>query len=96
MAHGDFGGFIIDHCSPLFPSASSATATATTKRAKAKSNQNQQVKEECLKANTVLTELSDGLKESIGSIVRTSADKLMAFRFPPIVASGLQVFMDYC
>ena len=44
----------------------------------------------------VLTELSDGLRESTGRIICTFGDKLMVFRFPPAVASGMQAFMDYC
>ena len=85
------------------PSASSATATATAttadsspQRPKPISNQDPRAEEEWLKANAVLTELSDGLRESIGRITRTFGDKLMAFRFPPAVASGVQAFMDYC
>ena len=83
------------------PSASSATATTTTandppQRPKPISNQDPRAEEERLKANAVLTELSDGLRVSIGRITRTSGDKLMAFRFPPAVASGAQAFMDYC
>jgi hypothetical protein len=83
------------------PSAPSATATTATtadspQRPKPISNQDQRVEEEWLKANAVLTELSDGLRESIGRIMRTFGDKLMAFRFPPAVASGVQAFMDYC
>ena len=72
--------------------SSLADSTATTAE---RPNQDQQAEEERSKANAVLTELSDGLKESIGRIVRTFGDKLMAFRFPPVVASGLQAFMDY-
>ena len=49
-----------------------------------------------MKANEVLTELSDGLRESIGWISRMFGDKLMAFGFPPAVVSGVQAFMDYC
>ena len=82
------------------PSASSATATATTadppQRPKPISNQDPRAEEEWLKANAVLTELSDRLRESIGRITHMFGDKLMAFRFPPAVASGVQAFMDYC
>ena len=78
------------------PSASSATADGSPQRPKPISNQDPRAEEEWLKANAVLTELSDGLRESIGRITRTFGDKLMAFRFPPAVASGVQAFMDYC
>ena len=78
------------------PSASSATADGSPQRPKPISNQDPRAEEERLKANAVLTELSDGLRESIGRITRTFGDKLMAFRFPPVVASGVQAFMDYC
>jgi hypothetical protein len=80
------------------PSASSATATTADlpQRPKPISNQEQSVEEERLKANAVLTELSDGLRESIGRIMHTFGDKLMVFRFPPAVGSGVQAFMDYC
>ena len=78
------------------PSASSATADGSPQRPKPISSQDPRAEEEWLKANAVLTELSDGLRESIGRITRTFGDKLMAFRFPPVVASGVQAFMDYC
>ena len=82
------------------PSASSATATTAAagspQRPKPITNQEQRAEEERLKGNAVLTELSDGLRECIGRIVRTFGDKLMAFRYPPAVASGVQAFMDYC
>ena len=78
------------------PSASSATADGSPQRPKPISSQDPRAEEEWLKANAVLTELSDGLRESIGRITRTFGDKLMAFRFPPAVASGVQAFMDYC
>ena len=52
--------------------------------------------EERVLANAILSEMSDGLKESVGRIVRTFGDKLGAFRFPPGVAKGLQTFLDYC
>ena len=82
-------------------SPSNSTTTATTADSPprpandSKSKQEQQ-EEERAKANAILTELSDGLKESIGRIVRTFGNKLMAFKFPPAVASGVQGFMDYC
>lgn len=67
------------------PSASSATATTTTadspQRTKPKPNQDKRAEEELLKANAVLTELSDGPRESIGGIVRTFGDKLVSFRY---------------
>ncbi|KAF8635261.1 hypothetical protein AX15_000484 [Amanita polypyramis BW_CC] len=65
------------------------TTTTTTTRTT-------QADEERAHANAILTEMSDGLKESIGRIVRTFGDKLGAFRFPPSVARGLQPFLDYC
>ena len=83
-------------------SPSNSTTTATTADSPprpandSKSKQNEQEAEERAKANAILTELSDGLKESIGRIVRTFGNKLMAFKFPPAVASGVQGFMDYC
>ena len=49
-----------------------------------------------MKANVILTDLSNGLRESIGRITCTFGDKSMVFRFPPAVASGVQAFMDYC
>lgn len=36
-----------------------------------------------------------GLKEALDRIVWTFGDKLMAFKFPPKVASKLQTFVDY-
>ena len=67
------------------PLASSATATTTTanlpQRTKPKPNQDKRAEEELLKANAVLTELSNGLRESIGGIVCTFGDKLVSFRY---------------
>jgi hypothetical protein len=83
------------------PSNSTTTTTTTGSpsrpaNANSKSKEDQQAEEERAKANAILTELSDGLKESIGRIVRTFGNKLMAFKFPPAVASGVQGFMEYC
>ncbi|KAF8344848.1 nucleoporin protein Ndc1-Nup [Amanita rubescens] len=77
--------------SPSRPANADADANANSK-----SKEDQQAEEERAKANAILTELSDGLRESIGRIVRTFGNKLMAFKFPPVVASGVQGFMDYC
>ncbi len=88
-------------------SPSNSTTTATTAdsparpananaNANPKSKEDLQAEEERAKANAILSELSEGLRESIGRIVRTFGNKLMAFKFPPVVASGVQGFMDYC
>ncbi|KAF8344846.1 hypothetical protein F5887DRAFT_1200816 [Amanita rubescens] len=87
--------------SPFNSTTTATTATTTDSpsrpaNANSKSKEDQQAEEERAKANAILTELSDGLKESIGRIVRMFGNKLMAFKFPPAVASGVQGFMDYC
>ena len=77
------------------PASSTTTTTADSpQRPKQISNQDPRAEEERLKANAVLTELSDGLREFIGRITRTFGDKLMVFRFPPAAASGVQAFTD--
>ncbi|KAK2467570.1 hypothetical protein APHAL10511_000425 [Amanita phalloides] len=54
------------------------------------------VEAERARANAILSEMIDGLKECIGMIVRTFGDKLTAFKIPPGVAKGLQTFLDFC
>ena len=79
------------------PASSATTTTADPpQRQKPISNQDPRVEEEWVKANVILTDLSNGLRESIGRITCTFGDKSMVFRFPPAVASGVQAFMDYC
>lgn len=47
------------------------------------------------KAQETLGYMADSLKESLARIVRTFGDKLLAFKFPPRIASTLQGFLDY-
>jgi len=48
------------------------------------------------KAQGILGETADGLKDGIARIVRTFGKKLLAFKLPPRVAQKLQGFLDYC
>ena len=99
VARWDFGGFVVDYYSHFrrcvsFSFIYHCHCYHCRLAAKTKTNIKLWPKgrEEWLKANAVLTELSDGLRESIGWISRIFGDKLMAFGFPP----GVQAFMDYC
>ena len=100
VARWDFGGFVVDYYSHFrrcvsFSFIYHCHCYYCRLAAKTKANIKPWPKgrEEWLKANAVLTELSDGLRESIGCMF---GDKLMTFGFPPAVASGVQAFMDYC